>query len=176
MRCGDSCLVATKDDGVHPYGRCVTAVSTLAETLHDDMIAALRAHDDLVVSTLRMALTAVKTEEVAGKAPRELSDADVVAVLAKESKKRREAAEMFTAGDRAELAEKELAEAGVLDRYLPAQLTDDELADLVRTAIVDTGAAGPQGLGAVMKVVTPLVAGRADGKRVSTEARRQLTS
>lgn len=151
-------------------------MSTLADTLHEDMIAALRAHDDLVVSTLRMALTAVKTEEVAGKTPRALSDADVLAVLAKESKKRREAAEMFTAGDRTELADKELAEAVVLDRYLPAQLTDAELADLVTQAIADTGAAGPQGLGAVMKALTPVVAGRADGKRLSAEARRQLTA
>ena len=151
-------------------------MTTLADTLHDDMIAALRAHDDLVVSTLRMALTAVKTEEVAGKTPRSLTDADVLAVLAKESKKRREAAEMFTAGDRTELADKELAEATVLDRYLPAQLTDAELAELVTQAIADTAASGPQGLGAVMKALTPVVAGRADGKRLSAEARRQLVS
>jgi uncharacterized protein YqeY len=151
-------------------------VTTLAQSLHDDMIAALRAHDDLVVSTLRMALTAVKTEEVAGKAPRELSDGDVLAVLAKESKKRREAAEMFSTGDRAELADKELAEAAILDRYLPAQLTDAELAELVTAAIADTGAAGPQGLGLVMKALTTVVAGRADGKRLSAEVRRQLTA
>ena len=150
-------------------------MTTLAETLHDDMIAALRAHDDLVVSTLRMALTAVKTEEVAGKTPRELSDADVLAVLAKESKKRREAAEMFSTGDRAELADKELAEAAILDRYLPAQLTDAELTDLVTSSIAQTGDAGPQGLGLVMKTLTPVVAGRADGKRLSAEVRRQLT-
>ncbi|BEP13200.1 GatB/YqeY domain-containing protein [Acidothermaceae bacterium B102] len=151
-------------------------MSTLAETLHDDMIAALRAHDDLVVSTLRMALTAVKTEEVAGKTPRELSDGDVLAVLAKESKKRREAAEMFATGDRAELADKELAEAAILDRYLPAQLTDAELAELVTSTIAETGATGPQGLGLVMKTLTPVVAGRADGKRLSAEVRRQLTT
>jgi uncharacterized protein len=150
-------------------------VTTLAQTLHDDMIAALRAHDDLVVSTLRMALTAVKTEEVAGKSPRELSDVDVLAVLSKESKKRREAAEMFSAGDRAELADKELAEAAILDRYLPAQLTDAELADLVSASIAETGATGPQGLGLVMKTLTPVVAGRADGKRLSAEVRRQLS-
>jgi uncharacterized protein len=150
-------------------------VTTLAQTLHDDMIAALRAHEDLVVSTLRMALTAVKTEEVAGKSPRELSDVDVLAVLSKESKKRREAAEMFSAGDRAELADKELAEAAILDRYLPAQLTDAELADLVSASIAETGATGPQGLGLVMKTLTPVVAGRADGKRLSAEVRRQLS-
>jgi uncharacterized protein YqeY len=149
-------------------------VATLAETLHDDMIAALRARDELVTGTLRMALTALKTEAVAGKAARTLTDEEELAVVSKEAKKRREAAEMFTAGGRDELAARELAEAAVLDRYLPAALTDEELTQLVAEAIAETGAEGPRGLGLVMKAISAQTAGRADGKRVSAEVRRQL--
>ncbi|MDX6207651.1 MAG: uncharacterized protein QOE24_42 [Frankiales bacterium] len=149
-------------------------MATFAETLHDDMIAALRAHDELVTGTLRMALTALKNEEVSGRTARTLSDDEALAVMAKEAKKRREAAEMFTAGGRDELAARELAEAAVLDRYLPAALTDDELTQLVAEAIAETGAEGPRGLGLVMKAVSGQTAGRADGKRVSAEVRRQL--
>ncbi|MDX6227660.1 MAG: uncharacterized protein QOI76_1050 [Frankiales bacterium] len=149
-------------------------MATLAETLHDDMIAALRARDELVTGTLRMALTALKTEAVAGKAARTLTDEEELAVVSKEAKKRREAAEMFTAGGRDELAARELAEAAVLDRYLPAALTDEELTQLVAEAIAETGAEGPRGLGLVMKAISAQTAGRADGKRVSAEVRRQL--
>jgi uncharacterized protein YqeY len=150
-------------------------VATLAETLHDDMIAALRRHDELVTGTLRMALTALKNEEVAGRTARTLSDDEALVVVGREAKKRREAAQMFADGGRQELAAKELAEAEVLDRYLPQQLSDDELTELVAEAIAETGAEGPRGLGAVMKVVGPQTQGRADGKRVSDEVRRQLT-
>jgi uncharacterized protein YqeY len=117
----------------------------------------------------------VTTEEVAGKQARQLSDADVVSVLVREAKKRREAAEAFAAAGRPELAERERREGLVLDRYLPAQLSDDELTELVRTAITETQASSLQQLGAVMKSVQPRVAGRADGKRVSDEVRRQLS-
>jgi uncharacterized protein YqeY len=150
-------------------------VATLAETLHDDMIAALRRHDELVTGTLRMTLTALKNEEVSGKTARTLSDDEALVVVGREAKKRREAATMFTDAGRDELAAKELAEAEVLDRYLPQQLTDDELTQLVAEAIAETGAEGPRGLGVVMKVIGPQTKGRADGKRVSDEVRRQLT-
>jgi uncharacterized protein YqeY len=142
--------------------------------LRADLNAAMKARDELTTATLRMALTAVSTEEVAGKQSRELSDDEVLRVLGREAKKRREAAEAFDAAGRTELAERERAEGVVLDAYLPAQLGDDELVELVRTAVTEAGATGPQQMGAVMKLVQPRVAGRADGKRVSDEVRRQL--
>ena len=122
-----------------------------------------------------MALSAITNEEVAGKSARELSDDEVLKVLAKEAKKRREAATAYMEAMRPELAAKEEAELVFLEAYLPAQLSDDELASLVTTAIAETGAAGMQGMGKVMKAVTPQVAGRADGGRVSVEVRRQLS-
>ena len=151
-------------------------MTTLKERLRDDMTAALKARDELTLATLRMALTAVQTEEVAGRQARELSDGEVVGVLTREAKKRREAAEAFAAAGRAELAERELAEGEVLARYLPAPLTDAELADLVRAAIAEAGATEPRQLGQVMRLLQPRTAGRADGRRVSDEVRRQLTA
>jgi uncharacterized protein YqeY len=142
--------------------------------LHADLNAAMKARDEVTTATLRMALTAVTNEEVAGKEARELSDDEVIRVLTRENKKRREAAEAFDGAGRPELAARERAEGEVLERYLPAQLGDDELVELVRAAIAETGAASTRDMGAVMKVVQPRVAGRADGKRVSDEVRRQL--
>lgn len=147
---------------------------TLKQTLRDDLHAAMLAHDELRTATLRMVLTAVTNEEVAGKAARELSDDEVQAVLRREAKKRREAATAFAQGGRPERAEREEAERGVVETYLPAQLDDAELTELVRAAVEQTGADGPKAMGAVMKAVQPLVAGRADGGRVSAEVRRQL--
>jgi hypothetical protein len=147
----------------------------LKARLRSDLNAAMKARDELTTATLRMALTAVTTEEVAGKSARELSDDEVVRVLTREAKKRREAAEAFDGAGRAELAERERAEGVVLEGYLPAQLDDTELAELVRAAIAESGASAPNQLGAVMKLVQPQVAGRADGKRVSDEVRRQLS-
>jgi uncharacterized protein YqeY len=152
----------------------VSLMPELKARLHADLNTAMKARDELTTATLRMALTAVTTEEVAGKQARELSDDEVLRVLTREAKKRREAAEAFDAAGRAELADRERAEGTVLDAYLPAQLADDELTELVRGAIAETGADGPQQMGAVMKAVQPKVAGRADGKRVSDEVRRQL--
>ena len=146
----------------------------LKDRLQADLNASMKARDELTTATLRMTLTAVTTEEVAGKQARELSDDEVLKVIAREAKKRREAAEAFDAANRPELSRRERAEGEVLDRYLPAQLDDAELADVVRAAIAETGAAGPQQLGVVMKAVQPRVAGRADGRRVSAEVRRQL--
>lgn len=144
------------------------------ERLQQDLSAAMKARDEVRVRTLRMALTAITNEEVSGSQARELSDDDVVKVLMREEKKRREAAEAFDTGGRPERAAAERAEGEVLRDYLPAQLTDEELAGLVSAAIAETGAADVKAMGQVMKTVTPKVAGRADGKRVSTEVRRQL--
>jgi uncharacterized protein len=146
----------------------------LKARLRADLNVAMKARDELTTATLRMALTAVSTEEVAGKQSRELSDDEVLRVVTREAKKRREAAEAFDAAGRVELAARERAEGSVLDAYLPVQLSDDELRDLVRAAVTEAGATGPQQMGAVMKLVQPTVAGRADGKRVSDEVRRQL--
>lgn len=149
---------------------------SLKTRLHDDLTAAMKARDELTTATLRMALAAITTEEVAGKSARELSDEEVLRVLTREAKKRVEAAEAFDDAKRRELAERERAEGAVLERYLPAQLDDTELAELVRVAVAESGGQGPGQMGVVMKIVQPRVAGRADGKRVSTEVRRQLAA
>ena len=148
----------------------------LKEQLQSDLTTAMKSRDELRASTLRMALTAITTEEVAGKQARQLSDDEVLKVLTREAKKRREAAEAFSGAGREELADRERAEGEVLAGYLPAQLGDDELAALVRDAIAESGASGPQGMGQVMKVVQPKVAGRAEGGRIAAEVRRQLGS
>jgi uncharacterized protein YqeY len=149
-------------------------VPDLKARLRDDLNTAMKARDELTTATLRMALTAITNEEVAGKSARELDDDEVLRVLVREAKKRREAAEAFAAAGRDELAERERAEGTVLDRYLPAQFSDDELVELITAAIAESGATGPRDMGAVMKIVAPQVAGRADGKRVSDEVRRRL--
>ena len=149
-------------------------MSPLKDQLQGDLTAAMKARDELRSATLRMVLTAVRTEEVAGKTARELDDAEVVTVLGREAKKRREAAEAFEQGGRPESAERERAEGDVLAQYLPAQLSDDELTGLVAGAIAEAGATTPQQMGAVMRFAVPAVAGRADGARVSAEVRRQL--
>ena len=149
-------------------------MSTLKERLRTDLTAAMKGRDELRSATLRMVLTAITTEEVAGKSARVLSDAEVLTVLGREAKKRREAAEAFAAGERPEQAERERAEESVIESYLPTQLTDAELAPIVAAAISETGASGPRDMGRVMKVVTPQVTGRADGGRVAAEVRRQL--
>jgi uncharacterized protein len=149
-------------------------VNELKERLRADLTDAMRSRDQVRLRTLRMALSSITNEEVSGAAAHELSDADIMKVLAREAKKRREAAEAYAAAGRAEQAEAERAEGEVLAGYLPAQLPDEELAALVTAAIADTGAAGGQAMGKVMKVVTPQVAGRADGARVAAEVRRQL--
>lgn len=129
-------------------------------------------------STLRMVLTAITNEEVAGKEARQLSDDEVLTVLAKEAKKRREAAEAFEAGNRLEMAEKEKAEAAILAEYLPEQLGGEEIAALVADAIERTGAAadGMRGMGKVMGVLNPQVRGRADGGIVAAEVKKQLAA
>lgn len=134
----------------------------------------MKARDELRTATLRMVLAAIGTEEVAGKSARELSDDDVRAVLTREAKKRREAAEMFDRGGRGELAARERAEGDVIAGYLPAQLADADLTELVRAGIAESGATGLRDMGTAMKAIQPAVAGRAEGGRVAAEVRKQL--
>ncbi len=152
-------------------------MTTLKEQLRTDLTTAMRARDEIRTATLRMALTAVTNEEVAGKQSRELTDADVLTVLGREAKKRRESAIAYAEANRPELAERELDELVVLETYLPAALGDDELATIIAAAVAQAkaeGAEGPRAMGAVMKLVTPQVTGRADGGRVAAEVRRLL--
>jgi uncharacterized protein YqeY len=149
-------------------------MAALKDQLRADLTAAMKARDDVRTRTIRSALTAVSTAEVAGRTSRELSNDEVVTVLTKEAKRRREAADAFTAAGRSEQASAERAEGEILDAYLPAQLGDDEIAALVTAGIEQTGATGMKAMGQVMKVVTPQTAGRADGGRVAAEVRRQL--
>lgn len=153
----------------------ILAMSELKERLHTDLTAAMKARDTVRARTLRMVLSAVSAEEVSGGSARELSDDEIVALITRETKKRREAADAFEKGGRADKAESERAESEVLAEYLPAQLTDAELADLVAAAIAEVGATEPKAMGQVMKVATPRVAGRAEGSRVAAEVRRQLS-
>jgi uncharacterized protein len=153
----------------------MSLVAELKERLRSDLNAAMRARDQVRMRTLRMALTSITNEEVAGASARDLTDDEIVRVLIREAKKRREAAEAFSAAGRADQAAAERAEGDVLAGYLPAQLADDELADLVAAAIAETGASGMADMGQVMKTVTPRVAGRADGARVAAEVRRRLS-
>lgn len=136
----------------------------------------MKARDEVVTSTLRMALAAVKSAEVAGKQARELSDDEVLAVLAKEAKKRREAAEAFAGAGRADSAAKERAEEEVLARYLPAQLSDEEIANIVRETLAANGFTTMAQMGPAMKAVQAAIAGRAEGGRVAAEVRRQLSA
>jgi uncharacterized protein YqeY len=154
----------------------MTSEKTLKETVRSDLHAAMRERDQVRAGTLRMALTAITNEEVAGKQARELSDDDVLKVLAKEAKKRKEAATAYTDAGRPELAERENAELTVLESYLPAQLDDAELERLVAQAIDDTGATGMPQMGLVMKAAQALVAGRADGGRVAAAVKSALAA
>lgn len=146
----------------------------LKNRLQADLTTAMRDRDELRVATLRMALTSVRMQEVAGATARELADSEVVCVLTREAKKRREAAQAFDDGGRPDRAARERAEGSVLAGYLPAAMSDDELRDLVERAVASAGAEGPRAMGSVMKALTPQTAGRAEGGRVAAEVRRQL--
>ena len=155
----------------------MTAQNTgLKATLRQDLHSAIRAQDKVRSATLRMALTAVTNEEVAGKAHRDLTDADVVGVLTKEAKKRREASAAYTDVGRPELAEQEQAELAVLEVYLPAQLDDAELERLATEAVAEVGASGMPQMGQVMKLLQPRVAGQAEGGRVAAAVRQALSA
>ncbi|MPQ98041.1 GatB/YqeY domain-containing protein [Modestobacter sp. I12A-02628] len=146
----------------------------LKDRLRADLTTAMKSRDELRTATLRMVLAAITAEEVSGKESRELTDEQVQAVLRREAKKRREAAEAFGSAGRTESAEREQAEEAVVAGYLPAQLEDSDLAALIADVITQTGAAGMKDMGRVMGPVQGAVAGRADGGRVAAEVRRQL--
>jgi uncharacterized protein YqeY len=151
-------------------------MTDLKAQLKADLTTSMKARDELSTATIRMLLTAITNEEVAGSTARELADDEVLRVITREAKKRREAAEAFDAGDRPAQAQRERDEETVLARYLPQQLSDAELVELVTGAVAEAGATEPRQMGLVMKVLTPKIAGRADGKRVSDEVRRQLSA
>jgi uncharacterized protein YqeY len=151
-------------------------VSDLKDRLRTDLTAAIKSRDEVRSSTLRMVLSAITNAEVAGKQARELTDDDVIGVLTTEAKKRREAAEAFDAAGRAESAAKERSEGEVLADYLPEQLSEGEIKDLVTSTIASLGVAGEgmRAMGKVMGALQPQTKGRADGATVSAEVRRQL--
>jgi uncharacterized protein YqeY len=151
-------------------------VSELKDRLRNDLTASMKARDSMRSSTLRLLLTSVTNAEVSGKAQRELSDDDIIGVLSTEAKKRREAAEAYEAAGRADSATKERAEADIITGYLPAQLDDAEISQLVSETIAALGVAGEgmRAMGRVMGALQPRVKGRADGGVVATEVRRQL--
>ncbi|MCC2274741.1 GatB/YqeY domain-containing protein [Streptomyces morookaense] len=152
-------------------------MTTLKSRLQDDLTTAIKARDELRSSTLRLTLSAIGYEETAGKVARELSDDEVLKVITREAKKRREAADAFEKGGRAEQAERERAEGEVLADYLPKQLSDEELAAVVAEAVAEAkagGAEGPKAMGAVMKLANAKVAGRAEGGRVAAAVKQLL--
>ncbi|HEY5359828.1 MAG TPA: GatB/YqeY domain-containing protein [Streptosporangiaceae bacterium] len=146
----------------------------LKDRLRADLTTSMKERDEVRTRTLRMALTSVSNEEVAGKSARELTDDEVLRILAREAKRRREAAAAFQEAGRDEQAAAERAEDAVLSDYLPVQLSDAEITEIVATVIADTGASGMPAMGQVMKAITPQIAGRAEGSRVAAEVRRQL--
>lgn len=151
-------------------------MSTMKDKIRSELTASMKARDALRSSTLRMVLSAMTNAEVSGREPRELTDDDVLAILATESKKRRESATAFDDAGRDELATKERAEAAIIAEFLPAQMSADEIALLVTDAIAELGVGdqGPRAMGRVMGAITPKTRGRADGAAVSAEVRRQL--
>ena len=153
-------------------------MATLKEQLQLDLTASIRAKDSLTSGTLRMVLSAITNEEVSGKEARVLSDQDFITVLNREAKKRKEAATAFDDAKRPELAAKERAELDIIQAYLPAALSDDELAEIISDAVAQAsanGATGQSAMGAVMKLVSPQVAGRADGSAVAAAVKSALS-
>jgi uncharacterized protein YqeY len=152
-------------------------MSALKDQLKADLTTAIKSRDGVSTATIRMVLTAITNEEVSGKEARELSDDDVVTVLGREAKKRRESAEAYEAASRPELAQRELDELGVLGRYLPMPLSDDDVARIIDAAVAQVtagGVTGGQAMGQVMKLVQPQVKGRADGGVVAAQVKLAL--
>ncbi|HKV19277.1 MAG TPA: GatB/YqeY domain-containing protein [Mycobacterium sp.] len=154
-------------------------MAELKDRLRTDLTASMKAQDKLRTATLRMLLSAIQAEEVSGKQSRELSDDDVLKVLARESRKRGESAEIYTQNGRGELAANEHAEARIIDEYLPTPLTEAELVDVVETAIAAVAeqngeAPGMRQMGQVMKAATAIAAGKADGARLSAAVKARL--
>jgi len=148
---------------------------SLKEKLQNDLTDAMRSRDELRSSTIRMVLTAIKNEEVSGKEARELSDSEIITVLSREAKKRREAAEAFEQAGANDRAATEKAEGGVIAEYLPKQLSESEIKELIAAAIKESGAATPAQMGLVMKALQPKIAGKADGGTVSALVKAALT-
>ena len=147
---------------------------SLKEKLQNDLTGAMRARDEIRSSTIRMILTSIKNEEVAGKEARELNDSEIITVLSREAKKRREAAEAFDQAGAKDRADQERAEGVVIGEYLPKQLTEDEIKSLIATAMAETGASTPAQMGLVMKSLQPKIAGKADGGLVSSLVKAAL--
>lgn len=153
-------------------------MTTLKEQLQLDLTASIRAKDSLTSGTLRMLLAAITNEEVAGKEARVLTAQDFITVLNREAKKRKEAATAFDAAKRRELGDKERAELEIIQTYLPAGLSDSQLAEIIANAVRQAaadGMTGPSAMGAVMKLVSPQVAGRADGTQVAASVKSALS-
>jgi len=146
----------------------------LKETLKSDLTEAIRSSDKVVSGTIRMVLTAITNEEVSGKEARVLSDEEIITVLSREAKKRREAAEEFAKAGRTDRAAEEKAEGEVIAKYLPAQLSEDDIKKLIADAVASTGAAGPADMGKVMGVIKLKIAGKADGGLVSSLVKAAL--
>ena len=146
----------------------------LKDSLKHDLTEAMRARDELLLSTIRLCLSAITNEEVSGKEARVLTEAEVIQVLSREAKKRRESAQAFADAGRPDRAERENAEGEVIARYLPSPLSETELASLIAEAMKESGASGPAGMGLVMKILSPKIAGRADGAAVSAAVRAAL--
>jgi uncharacterized protein YqeY len=152
-------------------------MTNLKEQIHVDLTAAIKAKDSLTSGTLRMILSAITNEEVSGKEARVLNDQDLITVLNREAKKRKEAATAYDEAKRPELAEKERAELGIIQAYLPEALSDEDLAKIISDAVAQvaaSGATGPSAMGAVMKIVSPQVSGRADGGAVAAAVKSAL--
>jgi uncharacterized protein YqeY len=138
---------------------------TFIERLTSDLHQAVKQKDEKRRSTLRMLLASIKNAEIAKQ--KQLDDTDVLSVLAKEAKQRRESIELFKQGNRQDLVAGEEAELAIINEYLPSQLTHDELIDMVKKAIAETGATSPRDKGKVMSLLVPQTKGRAEGKDVS---------
>ena len=147
----------------------------LKETLKADLTEAIRSSDKVVSGSIRMVLTAITNEEVSGKEARVLTDDEIITVLSREAKKRREAAEEFAKAGRTDKAADEKAEGDVIAKYLPAQLSEEEIKQLISEAVTATGAAGPADMGKVMGAIKPKIAGKADGALVSSLVKAALT-
>jgi uncharacterized protein YqeY len=147
---------------------------SIKEQLKKDLTEAIRSRDEITSGTIRMVLTAITNEEVAGKEARVLSDEEVITVLSREAKKRREAAEAFENAGRADKSALEKSEGEVIAKYLPAQLSEADIAAIIADAIASTGAQGPGDMGKVMGAVKPKIAGKADGGVVSALVKAAL--
>ena len=153
-------------------------MNNLKEQLHTDLTAAIKAKDSLTSGTLRMVLAAITNEEVSGKEARTLNDQDLITVLNREAKKRKEAATAYDEAKRPELADKERAELEIIQAYLPAALSEEDLAKIIASAVAEvaaSGSTGPSAMGAVMKLVSPQVSGRADGGAVAAAVKSALS-